>query len=221
MSTFCPKCRWNIIRPHEGVCPMRDCPLDTAEANAAKMSKIIPGVVHPDAAIMAGAHVQPGCTIGARTRVWQFASVIRKAEVGEDCRIAAGACVDGSRVGNRSIVSHCAFIDPGMLIGDDVFVGPFVALCNDPWPRADKEGWFDIDELVRGEKVVTHIDNGASLGAHVTVLPGLRIGANAMVAAGAVVTADVPADHLYYRDGRIVLIDPERPINRQRFLMAA
>jgi UDP-2-acetamido-3-amino-2,3-dideoxy-glucuronate N-acetyltransferase len=178
-------------------------------------TKIIPGHVHPQACIMQGAHVQIGCTIGARTRVWQFASVIRKAVIGEDCSIAAGACVDGGVVGHGSIVSHCAFINPGMVIGDRVFIGPFVAMCNDAWPRAHKDG-FDIDALISGEFVTTKIEDGASIGAHATLLPGATIGADAMVAAGAVVKGNVPDNHLYLRDGRIVPIDPKRPIQRMR-----
>lgn len=178
-------------------------------------TKIIPGHVHPLASIMQGAHVQRDCTIGARTRVWQFASVIRKAEIGEDCSIAAGAIVDGSIIGHRTIVSHSAFIDPGMVIGSDVFIGPFVALCNDAWPRAHKEG-FDMDALISGEFVTTRIEDGASIGAHAVVLPGVIIGSEAMVAAGAVVSCNVPDGHVYHRDGRIVAIDPKRPARRMR-----
>lgn len=178
-------------------------------------TRIIPSQIHPLAAIMKGAHVQVGCTIGARTKVWQYASVIRKAEIGEDCNIADCAIVDGSRIGNKTIVSHSAFIDPGMLIGDGVFIGPFVALCNDCWPRADKQG-FDIDALISGQFVTTVIGNGASIGAHATILPGRIIGAGAMVAARAVVTRDVPDNHLYHRDGKMVPIDMKRNPTRMR-----
>jgi UDP-2-acetamido-3-amino-2,3-dideoxy-glucuronate N-acetyltransferase len=154
--------------------------------------------------------------IGAGARVWQNASVIRGAVVGEGCSIAAGAIVDGSRLGDRCIVSHCAFIDPGMVIGDDVFIGPFVAMCNDAWPRVEKEGWFDLSELVSGEVVVTRIENGASIGAHVTILPGRVIGAGSMIAAAAVVDKDVPPNCIYKRDGSIEPIDTSRPIRRMR-----
>src|SRR5687767_593140 len=108
--------------------------------------------------------------IGKGTRVWQNASVIRGAVIGEECRVAAGAIVDGSRVGDRSIISHCAFIDPGMQIGQDVFIGPFVAMCNDAWPRVEKEGWYDIGDLVSGSVIVTRIEDWASVGAHATIM---------------------------------------------------
>lgn len=162
------------------------------------------------------AQIDNGVTLGERSRVWQFASVIRKTKIGEDCSIASCATVDGARLGNRCIVSHGAFINPGMEIGHDVFIGPHVSLCNDFWPRADKEGWFSINELTSGNVVVTKINDGASVGANAVLMPGITIGSWAMIAAGAVVTRNVPAGHLYRRDGYIKPIDPERTIQRKR-----
>lgn len=156
-----------------------------------------------------------GCTVGARTRIWQNASVIRRAEIGEDCRIAAGAMIDGSQVGSGSIVSHAAFVGPGAVIGEGVFLGPFVALCNDAWPRANKDG-FDVAEMIGGKFVTTLICGGASICSHVTILPGIKIGHRAMVAAGVVVTEDVPSDHLLRRDGSLVPIDHDRKPTRMR-----
>lgn len=165
------------------------------------------------------AHVE-GSHIGARSKVWQFASVIRNARLGEDCSIATCAIVDGARLGDRVIVSHGAFIDPGMVIGNDVFIGPFVALCNDAWPRAHKDG-FDMEPLISGDLVTTKIEDGASIGAHAVLLPGVIIGTEAMVAAGAVVTTNVPDAHVYHRDGSIVPIDPKRAPRRMRIAGAA
>lgn len=153
--------------------------------------------------------------VGARTRVWQFASVIRWARLGQDCSVATCSIVDGARLGHRVIVSHGAFIDPGILIGDDVFVGPGVKLCNDAWPRVDKTG-FDVAALIDGSFVTTRIENGASLGAGVIVLPGIVIGSCAMIAAGAVVDKDVPAGALYKRNGEMVPIDQAKVVRRMR-----
>ena len=161
------------------------------------------------------AKVDDGCVVGARTRIWQFASIIRHAFIGDDCSIASCAIVDGSDVGDRTIVSHSAFIDPGIVIGNDVFIGPHVNLCNDAWPRADKTGW-DMAALITREFITTRIKDGASLGAGVTVLPGIVVGAGSMVAAGAVVDKDVPDCHLFKRDGSTVPIDPARPVKRMR-----
>lgn len=178
-------------------------------------TRLIPGHVHPQAVINNHALVQIGVTVGARTRVWQFASLIRKAQVGEDCSIAANAVVDGARIGNGTTVSHCVLVPPGTSIGNGVFVGPFVSFCNDTWPRANKEG-FDSEALVSGLITTVRIEDGASIGAHAVVLPGIVVGAEAMVAAGAVVTTNVPAAHVYHRDGMIVPIDPRRRPNRMR-----
>lgn len=153
--------------------------------------------------------------IGSRTRVWQFASVIRGAMIGDDCSIASCAIVDGADVGNGTIISHGAFIDPGIKIGSGVFIGPHVDLCNDAWPRADKTG-FDMGALISGEFVTTKIEDGASLGAGVVVLPGVVIGRDAMIAAGAVVDRDVPACSLFKRNGEIVPIDPGKTVRRMR-----
>lgn len=171
-------------------------------------------MVDDSAMIHHKAVVDDSVIIGARTRVWQFASVIREAVIGEDCSIASCAIVDGAELGDRVIVSHGAFIDPGILIGSDVFVGPGVKLCNDAWPRVDKAG-FDMAALV-ADFITTRIEDGASLGAGVIVLPGIVVGKHGMIAAGAVVTRDVPAGHLYKRDGSMVPIDPARPVQRMR-----
>jgi acetyltransferase-like isoleucine patch superfamily enzyme len=124
--------------------------------------------------------------------------------------------VDGCEVGDDTIISSFTFTDPGIKIGSRVFIGPGVKLCNDYWPRVEKEGWFDIADLTSGTVVVTKIEDGASVGAGAIVLPGITIGADAMIAAGAKVNRDVPAGHLYTDSGDIVPIDPARTPNRMR-----
>lgn len=154
-----------------------------------------------------------GAGIGARTRVWQFASVIRNAVVGEDCTIGANAIVDAAKIGDRCLIGHAASVHPGVEIGNDVFVGPSVVFCNDRWPRASKEG-FDASKLLSGEIVTTKVEDGASVGAGAVVIPGVVIGADAMIAAGAVVDRDVPKCHIFKRDGTMALIEPGRPVRR-------
>lgn len=161
------------------------------------------------------AHVED-CVIGKYCRVWQFASVIRSAKLGDYTKVASCAIVDGARVGQRCIISHGAFIDPGIEIGNDVFIGPQVTLCNDYWPRVSKEGWHTMPELISGAITVSRIEDGASIGANTVILPGITIGAGAMVAAGATVDRDVPALTLFRRDCSIVAIDPKRDPRRAR-----
>lgn len=156
-------------------------------------------MIDPTAFIHPKAHVE-GASIGPRSRVWQFASVIRGAILGADCNVASGACFDGSRAGDRTILCHNLAAGPGFWLGDDVFIGPNVTLCNDAWPRTYKEG-FDPARF-DGDHWAIVIEDGASVGAGSTVLAGVRIGAGAMIAAGSVVTVNVPAGRLF-RDGHV------------------
>ena len=87
---------------------------------------------------------------------------------------------------------------PGFVIGDDVFIGPNVTLCNDAWPRAHKVG-YDAESLATRPTVVVH--QGASIGANAVILAGVTIGRNAMIAAGSVVHADVPDSMLWVNSG--------------------
>ena len=150
--------------------------------------------------------------IGARTCVWQFASVIRGAKIGRGCSIGSRAIVDGSRLGNNVSVGHGAQIHPGMVIGDNVFVGPGAIFCNDRWPRTIKQGWSV-------QSGITIVERGASIGANVLIMPGTFIGERAMVAGGAVLTMDVPADHIY-RCGQIFKIESEAERLATRIRMA-
>lgn len=169
--------------------------------------------VHKDAFIHPKAHVE-GSFIGARTKVWQFASVIRGAVLGEDCNITSGVLLDGCHFGDRCIVGQNCAIGPGFLIGNDVFFGPNVTLANDRWPQVSKEG-FDLSRLQNGMWAVV-VRDGASIGANAVVLPGVVIGRNAMVAAGMVATRSVPDDHCLRRDGSMVPIEPIWRARRMR-----
>jgi UDP-2-acetamido-3-amino-2,3-dideoxy-glucuronate N-acetyltransferase len=158
-------------------------------------------MIHPAAFIHPKAHVE-GATVGARTKVWQFASVIRGTVLGEDCNVASCATLDGPVFGDRCKISQGVAMGPGFLFGNDVFVGPNVTVCNDRWPRAHQDG-FDFAALQRGEWAVTVGDN-VTIGANAVVLPGVRIGASAVISAGAVVNRSVPNGCLFKRNGTIV-----------------
>lgn len=154
-----------------------------------------PGSIHPLA------HVGPDVKLGLGVSVWQFASVIRGATLGDGCNIASCAIVDGATLGKDCKVGHGASVHPGAQVGDEVFIGPSACLCNDMWPRVDNIG-FDMGKLFSGPPSII-IEDGASIGAHAVVLPGVRIGRKAFVAAGSVVTADVPPFGLWTRQGTI------------------
>ena len=170
--------------------------------------------IHSSAFIHPKAHVQ-GARVGARTKIWQFASVTAGTVIGEDCSIWPHALLDGPAIGDRCKIASSVAMGPGFQVGNDVFIGPSVTFCNDLWPRTDATGW-DVSKLRDGSCVAVIVESGASIGAGAVILPGVRIGAGAMIAAGAVCGIDVPSGCLFRRDGRVVEIDPKWIERRMR-----
>jgi UDP-2-acetamido-3-amino-2,3-dideoxy-glucuronate N-acetyltransferase len=118
--------------------------------------------------------------VGEGTRIWAFAHVRAGARIGADCNIVENDVI----VGDRVTVKNGVQLWDGLRVGDDVFIGPNATFTNDPFPRSKSREW---------KVAVTRVEGGASIGANATILPGVTIGARAMVGAGSVVTRDVPA----------------------------
>jgi UDP-2-acetamido-3-amino-2,3-dideoxy-glucuronate N-acetyltransferase len=126
-----------------------------------------------------------GCEIGDGTRIGSFVEIQKGATIGRNCKIS----------------SH-TFICEGVTIEDEVFIGHGVQFINDKYPRATTEGGtLQTESDWRVEP--TRVERGASVGTGATILGNIRIGARAIVGAGAVVTKDVPA-------GAIVAGNPAR-----------
>ncbi|TMQ89896.1 N-acetyltransferase [Actinomadura soli] len=142
--------------------------------------------------ILPTAQVDPSARLGDGTTVWDLAQIRENARLGTGCIVGRGAYVgSGVRIGdNVKLQNHALVYEPAVL-EDGVFVGPAVVLTNDREPRSvDPDG-----KLKRGddwEAVGVHVAEGASLGARSVCVAPVRIGRWAMVAAGAVVTRDVP-----------------------------
>lgn len=140
--------------------------------------------IHPKAFIHPKAIVEEGATIGEGTRVWAFAHILPGAVIGDDCNICDHTFVENKvRIDNRVTVKCGVYLWDGVVLEDDVFVGPNATFTNDKFPRSKQYP----DEFPE-----TRVCRGASIGANATILPGLTIGSKAMVGAGAVVTRDVP-----------------------------
>lgn len=121
------------------------------------------------------------------------------AQVGDDCVLSKDVYVDhGVTIGRGCKIQNGVSIYHGVTIEDEVFVGPHACFTNDKVPRADNPHW---------KVTATRVRKGASIGANATVVCGVEIGEYAMVAAGSVVTRDVPAYTL-------VIGNPARPAGR-------
>ena len=117
------------------------------------------------------------------TRIWAFTHILSGAQIGADCNICDHVFIENDVIiGDRVTVKCGVQIWDGLRIENDVFIGPNATFTNDIYPRSKKE--FKL--------LGTHVKSGATIGANATVLPGLVIGEKAMVAAGAVVTKNVP-----------------------------
>lgn len=130
--------------------------------------------------------------IGAGTRVWAFAHIMKGAVIGENCNICDHVFIEtGAHVGNRVTIKNNVLIWQGVVIGDDVFLGPNVVFTNDPDPRAPFK-------KRPSQLIGTEVGRGASIGANSTILCGIRIGEWAFIGAGSTVTKSVPAYALVY-----------------------
>ncbi|HYP88106.1 MAG TPA: DapH/DapD/GlmU-related protein, partial [Polyangiaceae bacterium] len=129
--------------------------------------------------------VDDGAQIGAGTKIWQFCRVMRGAQLGERCSLGQNVSVaSGVVLGNDVKVQNNVSIYSGTLIEDDVFLGPSCVLTNVTNPRAQ------IDRHALFERTV--LRRGATVGANATIVCGVSLGRYSFIAAGAVVTKDVP-----------------------------
>src|SRR5512138_3694264 len=121
--------------------------------------------------------VEPGATIGARTRVWAFVHILPGAVIGQDCNVCDHVFIENDVVlGDRVTVKCGIYLWDGVTIEDDVHLGPNVVFTNDLYPRSKQT--FELGRII--------VRRGASVGANSTVLPGVTIGERALVGAGSV-----------------------------------
>ncbi len=138
------------------------------------------------------AQVADSAQIGDGTSVWELAQVREDARLGRNCVLGRGAYVGpGVALGDNVKLQNYALVYEPAELADGVFVGPAAVLTNDEFPRSvDPDG--RLKRSGDWEPVGVRIAEGASVGAHAVCVAPLRIGRWAMVAAGAVVTRDVP-----------------------------
>lgn len=123
--------------------------------------------------------------LGEGTKVWQFATIESGVVTGKRCVIGSCAWVGQDTVmGDDVHIQHGAFIPRRTKIGNRVFIGPNVSLTDDKYPRVANPGYMANPPI---------LDDDCVIGAGAVICPGVHLWEGSMVAAGAVVTHDVPA----------------------------
>ena len=129
--------------------------------------------------------VDPGASIGVGTKIWHFSHISNDCEIGERCNLGQNVFISAQvQIGNHVKIQNNVSVYAGTTIEDDVFLGPSCVLTNVSNPRSE------VDR--RGLYEKTTIRRGATVGANATIVCGVTIGRFAFIAAGAVVTKDIP-----------------------------
>lgn len=139
-----------------------------------------------------GARIGPMCLIRSGSVIYEEVLIGRNlvtghnvfiregSRVGENCLIGTGTMLDGSvQIGNNVKIQSGVYLPHGTVVGENVFIGPYACVTNDRYPISKR-----LSPVVIG--------NGCIIGANSTIVAGVRIGDNSVVAAGSVVTKDVP-----------------------------
>ena len=123
------------------------------------------------------------------TNVWQYCVVLPGAQIGENVNICSHCFIENDvKIGDNVTIKCGVQVWDGIEFEDNVMIGSNVTFTNDMYPRAKNPDW----KLLR-----TKICKGATVGAGSVILPGITIGERAFIAAGSVVTKDVPAGELW------------------------
>ncbi len=139
--------------------------------------------------------------VGEGTRIWAFAHVMKGAQVGRQCNIGEGSFIEtGAIIGDACTVKNGVFVWDRVTVEDHCFLGPACVFTNDRIPRSHP------DYATRPEAwLPTILREGATVGANATIVCGVTLGSWCFVAAGAVVSRDVPPHAM-------VAGNPARPI---------
>lgn len=152
------------------------------------MISVKPAMIHPLSDVQSK-------HIGENTSIWQYCVVLPNARIGANCNICSHCFIENDVIIGDSVTIKCGVqLWDGVRIEDNVFIGPNVSFCNDKYPKSKNKN-FKLESVI--------IKKGASIGANVTILPGVTIGQNALIAAGSVVAKDIPAN-VKFINGKII-----------------
>jgi UDP-2-acetamido-3-amino-2,3-dideoxy-glucuronate N-acetyltransferase len=134
------------------------------------------------------AYIDDGAHIGNGTKVWHYSHVMARATIGENCSLGQNVMVaDNVIIGDGCKIQNNVSIYEGVILEDYVFCGPSMVFTNVNTPRAA------FPRNTAKDYISTCIKYGASIGANATIVCGVTVGEWAFVAAGAVVTKDIPS----------------------------
>lgn len=135
--------------------------------------------------------------VGDGTRIWAFAHVLPGAVIGANCNICDHVFIENDvLMGDDVTIKSGVQLWDGVRLGDRVFVGPNASFTNDRFPRSKEYPQSFL---------TTTVEDGASIGANATILPGVTIGRQAMVGAGAVVTKSVPPNAVVVGNPAVII----------------
>jgi UDP-2-acetamido-3-amino-2,3-dideoxy-glucuronate N-acetyltransferase len=132
------------------------------------------------------AYVDDHVSIGAGTKIWHFVHILSNTAIGKNCVLGQNAMAGPDvTIGDGCKIQNNVALYKGVVLGNDVFCGPSCVFTNVITPRANVNR--------KDEFAPTYVGDGATIGANATIVCGNSLGEYCMVAAGAVVTKDVPA----------------------------
>ena len=134
------------------------------------------------------AYIDQGAEIGEKTKIWHFSHVMGKAKIGSHCNLGQNVFVANNvSIGNYCKIQNNVSLYEGVILEDYVFCGPSMVFTNIKTPRCE------YPRNTSDDYFKTVIKKGASIGANATIVCGITLNERSFVAAGAVVTKDVPA----------------------------
>jgi len=142
--------------------------------------------IHEDVFVHESSYVDENVTIGSRTKIWHFSHILSNCDIGEDCSLGQNVVIGPNvSVGSRVKIQNNVSVYEGVTLEDGVFCGPSCVFTNVNNPRS---------EIVRKDEYrKTIVRRGASIGANATIICGHDLGEYCFIAAGAVITKQVPA----------------------------
>lgn len=142
-------------------------------------------MVHKSVYIPAISIVEIDCDIGEGTKIWHWVHIMPGAKIGKECMIGDHVFIGNNvKIGDGVRIQNNAYIPEGVVIEDYVFIGPGVIFTNTKYPTAE----FPTRPKDYQE---TYVCEHTTIGADAIILPGIRLGIDCNIGAGAVVTKDV------------------------------